>query len=74
MQKILIVNSFYYPDIRGGAEISTQLLAEDLSKNHEVFVLTTGKNRDEIIKEEINNVKVYRLPCKNIYWPNKGDK
>ncbi|HFJ9425848.1 glycosyltransferase family 4 protein [Bacillus cereus] len=71
MQKVLIVNSFYYPDIRGGAEISTQLLAEGLSKNYEVHVLTTGNQKDNILSEEIKGVKVHRLPCKNIYWPGK---
>ena len=68
MQKILIVNSFYYPDIRGGAEISTQLLAEGLSENYEVHVLTTGNQKQNILKEEINGVKVHRIPCRNIYW------
>ncbi|MBJ8006834.1 glycosyltransferase [Bacillus cereus] len=71
MQKILIVNSFYYPDIRGGAEISTQLLAEGLSENYEVHVLTTGKQKHNILKEEVNGVKVHRIPCKNIYWPGQ---
>lgn len=71
MQKILIVNSFYYPDIRGGAEISTQLLAEGLSGNYEVHVLTTGNKKHSILKEEINGVKVHRIPCKNIYWPGQ---
>ncbi|WP_368905698.1 glycosyltransferase family 4 protein [Bacillus wiedmannii] len=71
MEKILIVNSFYYPNIRGGAEISTQLLAEGLHKKYEVHVMTTGNQKDNILKEEINGVIIHRIPCKNIYWPGQ---
>lgn len=71
MKKILLVNSFYFPNIIGGAEIFTQLLAESLTSNFEVYILTTGKEKT-LVKEEINNVKIYRLPLNNIYWP--GDK
>ncbi|RZT21374.1 glycosyltransferase family 4 protein [Fictibacillus sp. BK138] len=69
-KKILIVNSYYDPTVIGGAEISTQLLAEGLQNNFEVFVLTSTKNKsNDIIIEEINGVKIYRMPIKNIYWP-----
>ena len=50
--KILIVASLYYPNIKGGGEISTQLLAEGLVKNgHNVVVVTIDNN----FKEEIYN-------------------
>jgi len=67
MEKILIVNSFYYPTIIGGAEISTKLLAEDLKENYEVYVLTTGNHKNNIIKEVINGINIIRLPNSNIY-------
>lgn len=65
--KILIVNTYYYPDIIGGAEISVQKLAEGLVHNgHEVSVICTNTcNKEEII----NKVKIYRLKLKNIYHP-----
>ncbi|MEH7274745.1 glycosyltransferase family 4 protein [Neobacillus vireti] len=72
MKKILIVNSFYYPDIKGGAEVSTQLLAEGLSKHFDVYVLTSGGQKRDILKEEVNGVKVYRIPCNNLYWPRNS--
>lgn len=72
MQKILIVNSFYYPDIKGGAEVSTQLLAEGLTKLYDVHVLTTGDHQNDILKENINGVHVYRLPSNNLYWPGNS--
>lgn len=63
--KILLVNSYYYPDIRGGAEISVQKLAENLSsKGHEVFILCSGENK----KEVINAVNILRIPF------NRGEK
>ncbi|WP_154989387.1 glycosyltransferase family 4 protein [Priestia megaterium] len=76
MKRILIVNSFYFPTIIGGAEISTQLLAEELANQYEVHVLTTGEHKNNIVTDVINNVTVHRIPCLNIYSPldrkNKG--
>lgn len=69
MKKILIVNSYYAPTIVGGAEVSTQLLAEGLTKHYQVYVLTTGSQKSGIQKEEKNGVKIYRIPCMNLYWP-----
>ena len=41
--KILIINTFYYPDIEGGAEISVKKLAENLAiKGHDVNVICTN--------------------------------
>lgn len=55
--KILIVNSYYYPDFVGGAEKSTQLLAEEFKqKGHDVLVFT-GKHATET---EVNGVKIFR--------------
>jgi len=71
-KKLLILNSFYSPTIIGGAEISTQLLAESLTNYYKVYVLTTGEQRRKIKIDYINGVTVYRIPCLNIYWP--GDK
>lgn len=63
--KILLINTFYYPQIYGGAEISTQKLAEELVKNgHDVTILATS---DKNIEEEINNVRVIRIKVKNIF-------
>lgn len=65
--KILLVNTFYTPDILGGAEISVQKLAEGLvKKGLDVVVICTGK--DEIV-EHINGVKIYRIKINNLYNP-----
>lgn len=58
--KILLVNTYYYPNMVGGTEQSIKLLAEELVKyGHEVSVITADSNKDEI--EIINLVKVIRL-------------
>lgn len=63
--KICIVNSFYYPNIVGGAEISVLKLAEELFKcGNEVYIITTGDKRQI---EVINGVEVHRLKIKNFY-------
>ena len=54
MKKILIINPYYFPTIFGGAEISSQLLAEDLKQKYEVKVLCT-KEKD-IVKLKILTV------------------
>src|SRR5690606_6660201 len=62
--KIVLFNTFYYPKLVGGAEISVQLLAEELVRNgHQVYVFTIGK-KEEIAR--INGVIVIRLTSKNI--------
>ncbi|RCW48871.1 glycosyltransferase family 4 protein [Paenibacillus prosopidis] len=68
--KIVIVNSLYSPHIIGGAEISTQILAETLDTVAEVHVLTTGgqKRNAGITSELINGIKVHRVPYNNLYW------
>lgn len=69
--KILIVNSLYPPYVIGGAEISSQKLAEELAKaGHEVAVLATGEADNY---EEANNVNIYRRRFSNImsFWEFK---
>ena len=62
----------YSPYKVGGAEISTQNLAEALAiLGNDVYVITL--HNDKSIKSEVkNNVKVIRVPIRNIYWPFDG--
>lgn len=59
--KILLFNTFYYPNMVGGTENSVKILSEKLyKKGNEVAVCTIdGKEKDTI--EIINGIKVYRL-------------
>jgi len=72
--KILIANTLYSPDMVGGAEISTQILAEGLAASGaEVCVVcATGTGVDRIT--ELNGVKIYRLRLNNFYWPHNSTK
>ena len=59
--KILLVNTFYYPNIVGGAEYSTKLLAEGLEKNgNQVSVFTVDRALSKCEEENINGIKIYR--------------
>ncbi|MDS7872446.1 glycosyltransferase family 4 protein [Klebsiella pasteurii] len=72
--KIMIFNALYYPYRVGGAEISVQLLAEELVRQgNKVCVVTLGeiKKREERL---INGVDVIILPLRNVYWPYSEKK
>lgn len=65
--KILIVNSLYYPNIIGGAEKSTQLLAEGLAnKGFKVIVVCIHSQEDSI--KFHNGVRIYYLYHRNVYF------
>ena len=67
--KILIANTLYDPVRLGGAEVSTQILAEGLAASGiEVCVVcATGTEGDRVAM--VNGVKVYYLRLANLYWP-----
>ena len=63
--KVLLVNTFYTPDVYGGAEISIQKLAEELVKNYiDVTVLATSNIAK---REKLNGVNVIRIKTNNLY-------
>jgi glycosyltransferase involved in cell wall biosynthesis len=67
--KIMLINTLYYPNKVGGAEVSVQLLAEELVKaGHNVRVLTLHDDKSRK-SDQINGVDVVYLPLKNLYWP-----
>ncbi|SAK63522.1 glycosyl transferase, group 1 [Caballeronia arationis] len=72
--KVLIANTLYYPDVVGGAEVSTQLLAEGLAAAgvDVTVVCATGTGVDHISK--LNGVKIWRLRFANVYWPHRAGK
>lgn len=64
--KILIINSLYYPNITGGAEISVQYFAEALAFNHQVVVVSLTPDNES--RAYLNGVEIYYVPLSNIYW------
>lgn len=69
---ILIFNTFYYPKFVGGAEISVQILAEELLKaGNQVYVVTFG---NEKAVERINGVVVIRVKQRNVFSTFRKEK
>lgn len=67
INKILFINSLYHPYKVGGAEISVQILAEELvSQGNEVVVITLAEQTETKV---INGVKIYYLEIENLYFP-----
>ncbi|HGY54746.1 MAG TPA: glycosyltransferase [Caldithrix abyssi] len=65
--KIALVNSYYNPDVIGGAEIIVELLAKGLSeKGHEVKVFCSSPS---ILDESQDKIHIHRDKIANIYWP-----
>ena len=64
--KVVLVSSTYYPFLKGGAEVSTQNLAEALVKRGVDVLLLTAADRAGT--ETVNGVKVKRVEISNLYW------
>lgn len=59
--RILFVNTFYDPNMEGGAEQSVKLLAEGLAKAGHIVAVYCADSRDgRITEENIHGIKVYR--------------
>jgi glycosyltransferase involved in cell wall biosynthesis len=67
--KILIVNMLYPPYVVGGAEKSVSLLAEALARSGDDVVVVTLHPEEQESVENVNGVRVHRLPMDNCYWP-----
>lgn len=69
--RIALLNSYYYPEERGGAERSVRILAEGLVRlGHTVTVLALdGRHGDAPAWH--NGVRIERLPIRNAYLPSE---
>ncbi len=68
--RILFINTFYYPNMQGGAEQSVKLLAESLvERGHEVAVYCVDSKDGSVNKRVNNGVNVYRYTANkfNLY-------
>lgn len=69
MPKIVIAHSLYPPHVIGGAEISTQILAQTLEPSYDVKVITVGGHKEgEVRTDTVNGIEIMRLPVNNRYW------
>ncbi|RJF58911.1 glycosyltransferase [Serratia inhibens] len=67
-----MINTIYSPFKIGGAEVSVQLLAEELEKKGNTVTVLTLHDEKARKVSTINNVTVVYLPLKNLYWPFDG--
>ena len=58
--RILIVNTYYYPNMIGGTENSVKILAENLYNVGNDVAIYSVDNNDKLKIEKENNVKIYR--------------
>lgn len=69
--KICLISNLYKPWVIGGAEIYVENIAKELSKKHEVFIITSEPfNGLKSLKPEIesqDNIKIYSFYPANIY-------
>lgn len=72
--KVAFLTTLYAPYLFGGAEKAATLLAEALAaEGHEVCAITLHpKDTEEV--EQVNGVRVYRLPLDNLYWPFQRER
>lgn len=69
-----MVNTLYAPFHVGGAEWSTQLLAERLvEKGHEVSVACTKPERGHTTRK-VNGVTVHYIGLRNVYWQHDEEE
>ncbi|WP_273875156.1 glycosyltransferase family 4 protein [Serratia marcescens] len=72
--KVIVANTLYAPYRVGGAEVSVQILCENLvAQGHQVRVLTFHEESHRKVRI-INGVEVVYLPLKNIYWPFNNER
>jgi glycosyltransferase involved in cell wall biosynthesis len=64
--RIGIVASAYPPDVKGGGEISTELLARILARAGCHVSVLAGSNAER--RESTDGVEIHRIPSPNIYW------
>jgi len=70
--KVLIINSLFSPNVVGGAELSLQVLAEQLvGAGVEITVASLAPSRP-LVSGRNNGVRTLYLPIVNVYWPFDG--
>lgn len=67
--RVLLVNSLYAPDERGGAEHAVRIIAEELLRRDVHVTVTCLSPVRRPARDAVGGVAVIRLPLANIYHP-----
>ncbi|MDD3284510.1 MAG: glycosyltransferase [Patescibacteria group bacterium] len=60
--KICLINSFFYPDKKGGAETVVYNIANELkNRNYKVVVICAGLEKEKTTEEYLDGFKIYRV-------------
>lgn len=60
-KKLMVVTPYFYPESGGVANHTYNLYKRVAKKNYEIIIITSGK-KNEIMEENLEGMKVYRLP------------
>ncbi len=72
--KAVLLSFLYEPELGGGAAAVVNQLAHSLiQKSNSVVVITTWNGR-YIKRENIDGIKIFRIPPMNLYWVGAKDK
>ncbi|WP_225157957.1 MULTISPECIES: glycosyltransferase family 4 protein [unclassified Bradyrhizobium] len=72
--KVLVINSFYKPDVGGGAEVTIESIYRPLAAAGVDVVLLATTGSSERRTDLIDGIRVVRIPIANIYWHLKPRK
>ena len=67
--RILVISVLYPPIQVGGAEKAAKLLADAFARSADQVVIISLHPGDSEVVEEQGDVRIYRLPMDNLYWP-----
>ena len=67
--RILVISVLYPPIQVGGAEKAAKLLADAFARSADQVVIISLHPGDSEAVEEQGDVRIYRLPMDNLYWP-----
>src|SRR4051812_7808878 len=67
--KVILLNTLFPPEAHGGAERSVAILVRSLESIGADVVVVTLAPSESCGQDELDGVRVCRLPLWNIYWP-----
>ncbi|MBT4272909.1 glycosyltransferase family 4 protein [archaeon] len=66
--KILYISRRFYPNIKGGGEVSAFYIAKAAKKKGNKIYVCTFKENEGFFKEVIEDIEIYRFPIKNLQF------
>ena len=61
-KKLCVVAPYYYPNVGGLQNYALRMVQASLDHGFDTFVITTGRDRRRVVRDDVAGVRVYRLP------------